>query len=299
MHFKKIAVVCASGIGDALIMHMVSHHLQTLNSQVITFSNHLSSFGAWLQGYEFDPQPSLEKIEETFKNFDAIFLQHDNSLKAKAIRTLPLPIYTFYGSHIPSKHGPLRKEWDFVCDPKQTMVDNTCAAMLQFFGSFSKQNGLIPPSGLIHRKFRNRIAIHPTSTSLEKNWPKSQFHALASDLKKEGYEPVFTVAPHELQDWEGPLFSTLEYLASFIYESGAFIGNDSGTGHLASYLDIPHLIIGKDPSQLRLWRPGWGRGTVVTPPAWLMRWKIFKKEWKAFISKNRIKKEIKKMVIKI
>lgn len=280
---KKIAVVCAAGIGDGLIMHMVSHHLQTLGYEVTTFSPHLSSFGPWLKSYSFAKEPS-----DTFENFDAIFLQHDNSPKAKRIHSLPLPVYTFYGSHNPSKHGALRQQLDFVCDPNQTMVENTVAAMHHFFGSASKENGLSVPKGLIHRKFPRRIAIHPTSTSAAKNWSKDKFLSLACELKQKGYEPVFTVAPHELKEWDGPLFPTLADLSSFIYESGMFIGNDSGTGHLASYLHIPHLILGPDPIQLRLWRPGWGMGATMTPPLWLTRGKLLKKGWRSFIFKKNI-----------
>lgn len=288
MLFKKIGVVCASGIGDALIMQMVGHYLQTQGCEVVTFSDHLNSFGAWLKGYSFDHQPSLDQIEQVFQSFDALFLQHDNSLKAYAIKKLPIPIYTFYGSFKPSKHGCFRAEWDFLCDPKKTMVDNTAAAMNQFFGGFSTENGLRAPEGLLHRRFKNRIAIHPTSNSKRKNWPKTKFHALAADLRKKGLDPVFTTAPHEADEWEGPLFPTLEDLASFIYESRAFIGNDSGTGHLASYLEIPHLIIGADPLHFQLWQPGWRKGRIVTPPPYLPKWKIIKNNWKTFVTKRNI-----------
>lgn len=290
MNQKKIAIVCAAGIGDALIMHMVSHHLQNIGYETTTFSQHLASFGPWFPGCSFAKQPDPSQVTEIFKNFDAIFLQHDNSPKAKSISNLPLTVYRFYGSHNLSKHGPLRKKWDFVCDPNQTMVDNTFSAMNQFFGSGSRENGLIPPTGLIHRKFKKRIAIHPTSSAKAKNWSKCKFHAIASDLKKQGYEPVFTVAPHERSEWNSPLFPTLADLSSFIYESGLFIGNDSGIGHLASYLNIPHLIIGPDPIQLRLWRPGWNAGTIMTPPLWTTQYKILKNLWRHFIiNKNVIK----------
>ncbi len=72
---------------------------------------------------------------------------------------------------------------------------------------------------------------------------KEKFLKVAAWLSREGYDPVFTVAPYEQSEWSGPLFPQLEDLASFLYESGAFLGNDSGTGHLASLLKIPHLII--------------------------------------------------------
>lgn len=285
---RHIAVVTASGIGDALILHTVSYHLQKLGCKVTTFSNHLDGFGPWLQGYTFKPQPIANQIEELFLPFDAVFLQHDNTEKAKRIYALTIPVYTFYGSHHIGKHGPLKKT-DFVCDPHQTMVANLTLAMTQFFGSSSKENGLIAPKGLIPHRFPKRIAIHPTSASLEKNWPKEKFLKLAKQLKQKGYDPVFTVSPEECGQWDAPLFRTLADLASFLYESGGFIGNDSGTGHLASYLHLPCLTLGKDQRHLKLWGPGWGKSKIITPPKYLSRW------WKLFISEKKVIKELKEM----
>ena len=104
---KKIAVVCAQGMGDALIMHIASHNLAQEKIEVLTFSDHLQGFGKWLDRYSFAKQPLPIEIEETFKNFDAVILQHDNSIKAKTIKNLKIKVYGFYGSHEESKHGPL------------------------------------------------------------------------------------------------------------------------------------------------------------------------------------------------
>ncbi len=129
----KIAVVCASGIGDALIFHSISNLLRQKGWEVATYSNYLPSFGNWLTGFTLAPQPSEERILETFASYDALFLQHDNSRKSAAIKALPVPVYTFYGAHLLSKHGPIRKEWDYVCDRRQTMVENVALAAELFF----------------------------------------------------------------------------------------------------------------------------------------------------------------------
>jgi predicted DNA-binding transcriptional regulator len=42
---------------------------------------------------------------------------------------------------------------------------------------------------------------------------------------------------------------------------------------------------------MRLWRPGWHPGAVVTPPSWLPNWKGFRireQKWKLFISVNSV-----------
>ena len=177
------------------------------------------------------------------------------------------------------------------------MVANVKAAAWQFFELLVGEHGFVPPTGLIYRRTKRRIAIHPTASSIEKIWPKEKFLWAAEKLRKDGYEPVFTVAPEERKEWGGPMFSTLEDLASFIYESGAFLGNDSGTGHLASLLNIPHLIIGGNGLQMPLWRTGWHPGRVALPPRWLMRFKPLRRRWDFFVSKKSVIKNFKKNVL--
>ncbi len=298
---KRIAVVCAPGIGDALILHIASFQLQTHGYEVVTFSNHLASFGSWLKGFQFAPQPSNDHLHETFDSFDAIFLQHDNSLKARQITLLNKPIYIFYGSHVLSKHGPLRYGYDYVCDQSQTMVDNILRAIQTLFrlSSSTPENGLKAPAGLIYRRHTKRAAIHPTSAAAEKNWPRHKFLELSKWLETQGYEPVFLAPPAEKSLWGGPEIANLEALASFIYESGLFIGNDSGPGHIASYLKIPHLIFGTGKRHMRFWRPGWMEGIIATPPSWIPNFKGFRlreRYWRNFITTkgaiNRLKKNV-------
>lgn len=280
---KRIAIVAASGIGDALIMQIAAHNFRESGWEVTTFSDHLSSFGRWLSGYCFAKQPPLDDLEDLFlEKFDAIFLQHDNSPKAKKIGSLPLPVYTFYGSHLLSKHGPLQVR-DYVCDPQKTMVANLVQAVGRILGACSIENGLRPPPDCTFRKHPKRIALHPTSASREKNWPREKFLSLADRLKRKGFEPVFTVSPKERAEWDSPLFPTLESLTSFLYESGGFIGNDSGLGHIASYLQIPYTIIGPNRGQMELWKPGWHPGSIVIPPSWSSLFKWTRQKWKSFI----------------
>lgn len=290
----KLAVVCASGIGDALIFEIISHAARSKGWEATTFSNHLAGFGKWLPpNAQCAPQPRIEELEELLSPYDAIFLQHDNSPKAFKIKSLKIPVHAFYGAHLNAKHGLFDKERDYLASRSKTMVANVSMAALQFFGSETKGNGFVPPPGLIHRRFKRRIAIHPTASSKEKIWPKDKFLRVSDRLQKEGYDPVFTVAPHEQPEWGGPLFHKLEDLASFIYESGAFLGNDSGTGHLASLLNIPHLIIAGDGREMPLWRTGWHPGALVAPPPWLMQFKHMRKFWKTIISENKVIKNFK------
>ena len=265
----KIAVVCSPGVGDALILQIVSHHLSQAGYEVSTVTPH--RFGRWLAGRQF-----TDDVGEV----DAVFLQHDNSKKAEAIRRGHKTVYTFYGCHSICKHGELRRGFDYVCDRNQTMVANVVAALDSLFGiQANTDNGFSPIEGLVHRKHLKRVAIHSTSGDAKRNWPEEKFIKLAQWLEGQGFVPSFL-----------PLFPTLEELASFIYESGYFVGNDSGPGHIASCLKIPHLIIGREEKHMRHWRPGWGYGEVITPPRWVPNWKglrLREKEWKKFTTTRR------------
>ncbi|HSX10325.1 MAG TPA: hypothetical protein VLF94_01225 [Chlamydiales bacterium] len=275
---KRFLVVSSRGIGDALILHIVSHHLREAGFDVTTSTPH--HFGRWFSGYQFG----------TATDCDAIFLQHDNTPESRAIHALDKPIYTFYGSHLLEKHGPLRMGRDYVCDPNRTMVDNVVTSLQTLFGiTATKENGLKPFPGLIHRRNKKRVAIHTTSADASKNWPEAKFLRVAQWLASEGYEPEFL--PH---------FPSLEDLVSYIYESGSFIGNDSGPGHIASCLKIPHLIIGRSKRQMQFWRPGWTEGEVLVPPSWIPNWKGFRlreTHWRRFITINHVIKRFKTNVL--
>lgn len=300
MRKKKIAIVCAAGIGDALIFQIAACQLQLRGAQVTTFSQHLPGFGKWLEGYSLAYQPPLDQIEETFRDFDAVFLQHDNSPKAKKIHALPLPVYTFYGTHQVHKHGPLHPTRDYVADPHLTMVDNLLLALQKLFatGPVTADNGLKPPRGLLHRRYAKRIAIHPLSTAPSKNWPREKFLRFAETFQAEGFDPVFLVPSADRSEWGSPDLSTLEKLASFLYESGSFLGNDSGPGHLASYLQIPHLIIAREVALMRIWQPGWLKGKICFPPSWLPNWKILRNEgWKYFVPTKTVIHAFKESVL--
>lgn len=287
---KKIGVIPAPGLGDSLIFQIAAANLKRKGYQATVFTKHLSSFNSWLPGFRFLPPPALDQIN-TLCSFDGLILQHDNSECSKAIKKLPLPVFCFYGSHLASKHGERTKR-DFVCDPNQTMVQNLVHALTIWLGSASSETGLIPPQSLVHRKYPKRIAIHPFSGSYEKNWDFRKFLEIAKKLEQIGWDPVLIAQKDRL------LCPTLEGLASFLYESGGYIGNDSGPGHLASALNIPSLIIAQDEHLMRLWKPGWRPASLILPPKWVSKWKITKTNWKMFIFKNKIIKSVNSNILR-
>ena len=273
----QFSVVCSSGIGDALILLIVSHHLKKQGYLVKTITPH--RFGRWLDSsYVFDQKPDPS---------DALFLQINSSSEALQMRKTHSKVYTFFGSH--RIRLPLHQGFDFFANPHQTMVKNVIESLRFFFHiDATPENGVTPFEGLTYMKFPKRIVIHTGSGSLDRCWDLRKFESFSSWAQDEGWDPIFL-----------PQFPTLEEMLSFIYESGFFLGNDSGPGHIASYFQIPHIIIGKSKKQMRLWRPGWLQGAILTPPSYIPNFrgcKLREKFWRSWISTQSVIDQFQKIL---
>jgi len=186
------------------------------------------------------------------------------------------------------------------------MVENIAAGSSRLLSTpYSKECGIIVPSFLKKSVHPKRAVIHPI-TKKEKSYPIKRFISIAGHLREKGHEISFAMSPSErekhlfLQDlgFGLPFLSNLSDLAAFIYESGHFIGLDSGPGHLASLLDIPSVIIGFDKKQMKLWQPGWRKASLVFPPKYLLNIKYLRlkqKFWKSFISPKKVIKTFQKI----
>lgn len=257
---KHAAVIPAKGIGDALLMMIASHQLFRAGYEVTTFHPALKEMQNWFPDHHFASFDTFDR-----KKYDCVILENDNSLKIEGASV-------FYPTYSPAKHGPLSPS-DHVFDPSKPMAENIAKATATLLKneSISKDNGIIIPSHLVHRKYKKRIVIHRTSSQIQKNWTPRKFEKLAEKLKRLGWDPIFA---------DKDKFQTLADLASFIYESRFMIGNDSLIGHLASNLSIPTLILSDDPKRMQLWRPGWLEGEVLTAPPY----KFAKRHWQHFIT---------------
>lgn len=296
----SVAVVPALGIGDALLMMIASHQLRSHGYTVTTFHNSLPEFAPWFPGHSLQQLPSEVKRLETFASYDLILVENDNSPLIKQLtERFRQKLSIFYPSYRPTKHAPLSSS-DRVFDSDLPMAGNIAIAVASLINEetrISKENGLTPP--LIRCLKKEQILIHPTSRMPSKNWKAKGFIKVATGLKERGFDPLFCVSPSELKAWkfvEKFGFSlattpTLSSLATVVYESLAVIGNDSLTGHLASNLGIPTLVIANDEKRMRLWQPGWLKGQLVLPPAYLPNWKILRlkeRHWQSFISPAKV-----------
>ncbi len=302
----KAAVFCHNGLGDGVVSLVLSNNLHLNGWRVDTYQNAIGSMQNWFPHLSVLEYPPECEIERLLSSYDWFFVVHNDTssfirkLIAEGKRRFPEKTKVFY--LYPSSRIVREPYYQDACiDPTVPIADNFqmfCEKMLKL-GKITSSNGFIPPEGLTPRRYASRVVIHPTGSRRSKNWSKEKFIELAFLLQKRGYEPVFVPGREQYGEWEHlngqgirvELFDTLDLLARFVYESGYFIGNDSGLGHLASFLDIPTLTIARSHRYTRLSRPSYARGAVVTPSAWIPNISGFRlrdMHWKRFISVSRV-----------
>jgi heptosyltransferase-3 len=282
---KTAAVVPSRGIGDALMMMVASYQLLKSGYEVTTFHPLLGQMQRWFPGQHFSSE-----LPSNLNSFDLVIFENDNSPRIKKAENTSV----FYPTYSSTKHGPL-SSLDQVFDAEKPMVENIAKAISALLKTgISTDNGLKVPDDLIPGLESKRIVIHPMSSLPQKNWTKTKYLKLARHLEKHGYEPVFALHPQESAGWQEArteLFSDLDTLACFLYESKALVGNDSLLGHLASNLKLPTVILADDEKRMRLWRPGWSRGAVITPSPWIPNFKglrLREQHWQRFISNRNV-----------
>ena len=100
----------------------------------------------------------------------------------------------------------------------------------------------------------NVVLIHPGSGSLEKCWHWENYFQTASDLKSNGIQPVFLLGPAEQERFDPSAIQTirqfpvienpsLTQVLQVLTQADAFLGNDSGIGHLAAGMGKKSLIL--------------------------------------------------------
>lgn len=274
---KPVAIICAKGMGDALIFMILAYHLSLHHIPVILYSDKLLSFQSWFPKVLIAAYPKFEDLAVWRETVGKIICANHPDFEARLVGQAGV---IHFG----------RQQFN----REQTAVKNVvqfCKQEFQLEG-VTAANGIEIPPHLGYRRYPARVVIHPTSSDgARKDWPAHKFQALARRLKKAGFEPVFAVAPNERALWQArllgetlPEFPGLGDLAAFIYESGSLIGNDSGLGHLASLLNIPTISIFSQERTSLLWRPDWRPGIVVFPKIS----GIFRRQWRLFISVRQV-----------
>jgi len=273
---KSAAIICAEGIGDGLLMMIVAHQLKKEGYEVTIFHNLVKELSLLFEGFNFIFHPPLISLEKDLKPFSKVIVENDHSERAYLLFSLreegKLNNLIFFFP-TPSQK---QETGDFLFNKKLPVVTNIvngCIHALHIKDA-DKENGLTMPANHQYRRHPKRIVIHPMSNDPKRNYLPKQFLLLAKQLQSDGFSISFIVSPRERNEWlvvvekgfELPEFDSLKEVTNYIYESGFLIGNDSGLGHLASNLKIPTLTISGNPKRVRLWRPDWHLGQVVTIP---------------------------------
>lgn len=277
---EKIGFMMSPSLGDALISMIISNNLRQNGYEITVFNNFLYELRGWFPDNHIQPWPALEDSRAILEKFDLLVYVYDyNDKEIQAEKWHPNVIFL---DNFPINHHPI------------SLCDIQVAICKEFFGVKNpiRSNGMLQGPDNRFRSKPQQVAIHPTASSPDRFWLPSKFVALAKQLTHQGYQPVFMVSPKEkeMTSWiqENNLQclnpTSIDAIAQFIYESGWFIGNNSGLGHLASSLGIPTVILMSRRSLCKRWTPGFAPAKTLLPsiPLLFRSWKM--NYWKYFVS---------------
>ena len=314
----RIALVAFSSLGDGLLYLMMAHNL-ALNGYRVTYFGTLGyQLRKWLPELSILPHPAPSELDPVLAEFDLVLMSPPQILRdtlnpaqlaglrekwqllclraprdwesdlRATLRSRCSPAAYAEIEPLLGGSGAIRyRQFD-----RESVVDIALDFLRHKMHLQQTQRHvpIIPPPELIQRRHSQRIILSPDSANPEKkDWSPERFIRLAVVLEAQGYAPVFVVAPHRHDEWQArigqrfpvPKFDDIDALAAYIYESGALIANDSGNGHLASFLGIPVVTIYRKNNPYFHWRPDWAPARVVGP--WLtLHWRG-KAHWRPFI----------------
>lgn len=307
----KAAVFSHNALGDGVNVLVLSNLLHVNGFQVDTYQNTMGGMQSWFPHLPILSYPGLEELPKILQAYDLYFVVWNDSsefvrkLIEEGKRRFPEKMKVIYLYPSPGIVNELYYS-DCLTDPAVSIAENLrgIGSKIMHLSKKAEGNGLIVPPGLQHRKEDRRVAIHPTSARVNRNWPKERYVKLALHLKKEGFDPVFIPGSKEIAEWDATGITTAEFpdldrLARFLYESAFFIGNDSGLGHLASSLAIPTLSICRRKAFSKLWAPSLGPGIFLTPHSWIPNIRGFRfrdRYWKYLISVNTVRRGFERLI---
>lgn len=275
----RVAVLCGPGLGDSLVQMVVAHNLLRSGYEVTVFSNVIHALARWFPGYTIYAQlkPREMKLLSTYN-------------KVFAPRPLPLCSYSFLASQWVNYTKLFVRNTTYAANAALV-----CKKLLNVMEA-TEETGILPPKDLQLRKHWRRVVIQPTSSEDFKNWPLEKFLRLADQLQHKGFLPNFALSLQEWEQWSLRInghfpvrrFLSLDEFASFLFESGYMVANDSGGGHLSSSLRIPTLSLHGRSRKARAWRPAWGLVKVVTPTVNLVGIHLRRRFWRYFLSVNKV-----------
>jgi heptosyltransferase III len=165
-------------------------------------------------------------------------------------------VVTWYGSNRPEFRSALAA----VCRQCTFFEALPTAAVQECATDFYARQvgapfGLVPKISLGETEQRRSVVIHPFSGSARKNWPLPCFQSLGNAL---AIDVEWLAGPEEALD-SAHRFDNLLEAARWIRGASLYIGNDSGTTHLAAATGVKTLAL-FGPTNPVVWAP---RGSNV------------------------------------
>jgi ADP-heptose:LPS heptosyltransferase len=287
-----VAIAMSNAIGDTLVMMVVVRNLLRQGVSVTVYGR------------------TAHALRSLFPDVDIVLPPEDDDAYIAVLRDYP----TVLQMHDHQPIDGLAKRLSTVRTLRETEYAKQGGCMAERFAEYARHtlgvaqvsidNGMVPPAGKQHRLHRQRVVIHPEATTDDKRWGTARFIRLAALLRRQGYEPHFVLAPHERARWpqlaangiSAPQFGNLYELAEWIYESGWFIGNDSGIGHLASNLGIPTLSLFRRRGNAQRWKPAWGQAQVALGWQWLPGASMKERYWRQTLRCTRVMRQFRAVV---
>ncbi len=298
----RIALVAFNSLGDGLIYLMIAENLHLNGFEVTYFGNIGYQLRNWLPQFAILPYPARDEMDAALAKFDLVIMSPPQFLRDEMDPTTTetmrrkwllicqkapedwrfdlteakrstLPPETFAALQGLLDCGGSMRDREYT---SESVVDITLEYLAKRMGltELTRTVALTPPDGLELRRNRQRIVVSPDSAwPKKKDWPPRAFLKLCRALEKQGDSPKIVVAPRNHERWrklpgnafETPVFHDIGELAAYIYESCAVIANDSGNGHLASFLGVPVVTIYRKKNPKFHWRPDWGPAKVICP----------------------------------
>ncbi|MDT3670434.1 MAG: glycosyltransferase family 9 protein [Aromatoleum sp.] len=326
-----IALVSFDSLGDSLIYVMMADNLQLNGFDVTLFGRVAHQLREWVPHLKVQPYPPEADFAHAFDHFRLVLMSPPRFLREtltgdalaaardKWVLLCQKVPPDWYADHRERLRAALPEERYAAFDAlaasggsirfrsfsTESVVDITLEYMQKRMGlrEVRRNVPLSPPEGLRRGRHARRIIVSPDSAGPEKKeWSPSRFIRLCHALRRRGYEPQIIVAPPNHARWramkgnvfETPRFDTIDALAAHVFESGALIANDSGNGHLASFLGVPVITIYRKPNEKFHWRPAWGPSRVVCPKICLPG--IRDSIWRPFITCGQIIAELETLL---
>jgi len=288
----KTAFVMSNAIGDTLVSMIIVRNLIKNDIPVTVFGSPAFALRTWFPNVIIAPLPSATEIVQVLSDFDTV-IQMQADQPVRALRTLHPQVVTLHDVEFGKREGCMGERFADFCRRELALHD------------IDLDNGMCPPGSLHHRKHMQRVLIHPEASTPDKRWTSQRYIKIAEQLGRRGYDVHFVIAPHERERWAGleskgisaPDFPNLSVLAEWLYESGWFIGNDSGIGHLASNLGIPTISLFRRRNVSRRWRPVWGQVGIVLPWQWIPSAFLKEMLWRQTLTCGRVLRSFSRLQI--